>query len=152
MRAGPPDRAGSGRSDLPLWALAVRDVHDPQAALVVRLVHQVAPDVEIVVRGAGLASDRAGQDGVGQVPQIPHEGSRIPLTGRLVHFVVQVEELVLLVHPSLVGIPHAGIGRHGDGERPTLVRHIDDGHRGLVGAHTDLASPVVGVGPAVDDG
>src|SRR5690606_39937471 len=88
----------------------VADVDDAQPGLVVRLVHQVVADVQVVVAGLGGAEELAGELRVVQVLEVPDERTRA-LDGslELADHVVLEKEAVGYREPSLIRVADGGV-------------------------------------------
>ena len=129
----------------------ISNVDDAKARGRVGLVHQIAFDVQIMVRFGRFGYIFASQDRVVQVRQVPDEGPcALNQVAGFVKFVIDIEIALIVRKPSLMRVGYVGVGGNGHGNRIFLIRHVRNGDGRFVRSDTDFAALVVGVGAAVD--
>src|SRR5690606_11515764 len=105
-------RSGAVRRGVEVTHLArigrVGDVEDPEAGLVVGLIHPVALDVQVVVGGRSGADPLLDQHRVIQVLKVADQGGGslacLTLTCSLVQLVAGLEVAMVVGEPALVGV------------------------------------------------
>src|SRR5918994_2651416 len=126
-------------------------VEHPQTTAVVRFVYEMPANIEVVIDRRSRAVIDACDDRRVQVRHIPDPCARRMLERRLVAFVVDQKEPLILGKPPLVGVRAASIARSRKLALFELVRCIYDSQSVFVGVETDFTVAIDRIRPLVDD-
>ena len=130
----------------------VGNVEDAQAADVVRLIHRVADQPEVVVGRLVLGDILAAEDRVLEIADVPDQRpGAVDKSLDLVQLVIFVRVAMVVGEPSLVRVADVGIRRARDRDGMRLVRHVRDRQVRLVPPETDLMPLVLHGRPVIDD-